>query len=373
VFHQGIRPVRKAKVQILKGQLDRFVMLDVESPQEMYHWLNKLVNKLRAYVSRKWNNKLVVERILRAYLPRDTIVVSLIRAEPNLKNMSPDEVVSRIINHEMLLEEVKYVRDLSKGLVNDKNDNIAFKASKKIKKKQVVVESSCEEDEDSDDDDEGMSLFIKKYNKFIAKRRANNGYKGEKPRSKGKRICYNCGKHGYFIAQCPYERSEDEDNKKKKDKIYTKDKKDKKYFNKKSYGEAHIGQEWDFDDESSSSDSEDMTTLAIKENSSSNKSLFSNLNKHTCLMANENKKKVKVKNSSSQCTSSDDNSSNDECDESFDLGKNATKRLDKLMKQINLRDELLESQEELLEKERENASELKKLLTLKKEKDEKIE
>jgi hypothetical protein len=233
-----------------------------------------------------------------------------------------------------------------------------------------VVESSSKEDEASDDDDEGMTLFIKKYNKFIAKRRDNKGYKGEKPRSKGKRICYNCGKHGHFIAQCPYERrSEDEDNnKKKKDKTYTKD---KKYF-KKSYGEAHIGQEWDSDDESSSSDSEDMATLTIKGNSSSSKSLFPNLNMHTCLMAKENKKKVHVKNSSPQCTSSDDNSSNDECDESLGLGKNPTKRLDKLMKQINLRDELLESQEELLEKERENTSELKKLLALKKEKNEKF-
>jgi hypothetical protein len=37
VFHQGTGPVRKAKVQILEGQLYRFVMLDDESAQEMYH------------------------------------------------------------------------------------------------------------------------------------------------------------------------------------------------------------------------------------------------------------------------------------------------------------------------------------------------
>jgi hypothetical protein len=43
------------------------------------------------------------------------------------------------------------------------------------------------------------------------------------------------------------------------------------------------------------------------------------------------------------------------------------------MKQINLRAELLESQEELLEKERENTNELKKLLALEKEKNEKLE
>jgi hypothetical protein len=35
----------------------------------------------------------------------------------------------------------------------------------------------------------------------------------------------------HFIAQCPYERrEEDENNNKNKDKTYTKDKKDKKYY-----------------------------------------------------------------------------------------------------------------------------------------------
>jgi hypothetical protein len=78
----------------------------------------------------------------------------------------------------------------------------------------------------------------------MAKRRALKGNKGEKSMTRRKRVCYNCGKNRYFIAQCPYERrEEDESNKKKKDKTYIKDKTDKKYNKKKSYGEAHIGQE----------------------------------------------------------------------------------------------------------------------------------
>jgi hypothetical protein len=50
-------------------------------------------------------------------------------------------------------------------------------------------------------------------------------------------------------------------------------------------------------DESSNSDSDDVATIAIKGTSSSNKSLFSKLNheKHICLMAKENKRKVKPK------------------------------------------------------------------------------
>jgi hypothetical protein len=105
-----------------------------------------------------------------------------------------------------------------------------------------VIESSSDDEEEEDgDDDEGMTLFIKNYDKFMDKRRALKGNKGEKPRTRRKRVCYNCGKNEHFIAQCPYERrEEDENNKKKKDKTYTMDKKDKKYYKKKSYGEAHI-------------------------------------------------------------------------------------------------------------------------------------
>jgi hypothetical protein len=37
--HEGTRPVKKAKRQLIEGQLDRFVMLDDEDTQEMYNRL----------------------------------------------------------------------------------------------------------------------------------------------------------------------------------------------------------------------------------------------------------------------------------------------------------------------------------------------
>jgi hypothetical protein len=41
-----------------------------------------------------------------------------------------------------------------------------------------------DDDEEDEDDDEGMTLFIKNYNKFMAKRRALKGNKGENPRTR---------------------------------------------------------------------------------------------------------------------------------------------------------------------------------------------
>jgi hypothetical protein len=53
LFHEGSRPVRKAKIEMLEGQLDRFVMLDNKTPQEMYNHMKLMVNKVRAYGSKK--------------------------------------------------------------------------------------------------------------------------------------------------------------------------------------------------------------------------------------------------------------------------------------------------------------------------------
>jgi hypothetical protein len=65
---------------------------------------------------------------------------------------------------------------------------------------------------------------------------------------------------------------------KKKEKSY---KKEKNFLKKKPYGHAHIGQEWNSNDESFESESDDLATIAIKGESSSNNSLFPNLSKHT--------------------------------------------------------------------------------------------
>jgi hypothetical protein len=54
--HEDTKPARKPKRQLIEGQLDRLVMLDDEDPQEMYNWLKKLLNKMRAYGLKRWGD-----------------------------------------------------------------------------------------------------------------------------------------------------------------------------------------------------------------------------------------------------------------------------------------------------------------------------
>jgi hypothetical protein len=121
-----------------------------------------------------------------------------------------------------------------------------------------------------------MVLFIKKFNKYISKIRAFKGDKKEKTMSK--RVRYNYGKMD--ISLCNVRMIEEM-------KIMTRTrrkmsyKKNKKFTKKKSYRQAHVGQKWNSSDESSESESNDLATIAIKGKSSSSKSLFPKLSKHT--------------------------------------------------------------------------------------------
>ena len=123
----------------------------------------------------------------------------------------------------------------------------------------------------------------------------------------------------HFIPDCPNENKEDKKDNKKKN--YKKD--DKTQHNKKNYsGQAHIGHEWDSNDDSSSEEeTKKVATIAIKKHSSSPK-LFTNLTDDEerstlfCLMSRG--EKVKPKSKPKPSPSPSDESYIDSSDESSD-------------------------------------------------------
>jgi hypothetical protein len=99
--HEGSKPVRKAKVEMLEGQLNRFIMYDDEMSHEMFNRLKKLVNKARTLGSKKWIDRMLTERLMMAYTLMNYNVVALICQDPAYKKMTSDDVIGRIMNHEM--------------------------------------------------------------------------------------------------------------------------------------------------------------------------------------------------------------------------------------------------------------------------------
>jgi hypothetical protein len=169
--HEGSKTVRKDKVEMLEGQLNWFIMFDDKTSQDMFNRLKKLINKARALGSKKWTNRVLIEGVMMAYTPMKYNVVALIHQDATYKKMASDNVLGRIMNHEMNIQEGNNIKNIYKGTSTSKKQDIALKATNKSKKKKAIIESPSEEEDDDEDekeyDEEEMVLFIKKFNKLI--------------------------------------------------------------------------------------------------------------------------------------------------------------------------------------------------------------
>jgi hypothetical protein len=149
-----------------------------------------------------------------------------------------------------------------------------------------MVEEDSDEDSDMNMTPEQMALFVRKFNKMFKKSGFFNKNKDKdkiKTKRTSKRPCFGCGKEGHFIAECPNIKVRRRDTNK-----FDKNK-------KKEVGEAHLGEEWDSNDDSSDSDIEaGLATISIGEPINKS-SLFEDLTDdeddftHTCLMARGSK------------------------------------------------------------------------------------
>jgi hypothetical protein len=64
------------------------------------------------------------------YTPINYNVVVLIRKDPAYKKMTFDNVLGRIMNHEMNIQEANNINNLYKGVSTSKKQDIALKANK---------------------------------------------------------------------------------------------------------------------------------------------------------------------------------------------------------------------------------------------------
>jgi hypothetical protein len=133
----------------------------------------------------------------------------------------------------------------------------------------------------------------------------------------------------------------------------------KRYYNKKKGGEAHMGREWDSNERSTDSSSdEEAANIAI------NKGLLLSNVGHKCLMAKDSKKKkVHSRDTPKYTTSDDEGSSSDNDDDLTSLFANLNneqkKKINELIETINEKDSILECQEDLLAKENKKFVKLK--------------
>jgi hypothetical protein len=332
--HEGDEVTRITKRDTIEGELDRFMLNQWEEPQAMYNRLKTLVNQVRNLGSTKWDDHEMVKVILKSLVFLNPTQVQLIRGDPRYKLMSPAEVIGKFVSFELMIKGSKQI--IERGATSTPEvQPVAFKATEDKKEESMLSRLPIDA---SKLDNEEMTLIIKSFRQILKQRKG----KDYKPCSK--KVCYKCGKPGHFIAKCLLSSDSDRGNDKKGKR------REKKRYYKKKGGDAHVCREWDSDESSTdSSSNEDAANITVNKGL-----LFPNVG-HKCLMAKDGKNKVKSRASTKYATSSDEeNSSNDE-DNLLALFANLNmqqkEKLNELIGAIHEKDELLDSQEDFLIKE----------------------
>jgi hypothetical protein len=334
--HEGDEVTKITKRETIEGELGRFILNQGEEPQAMYNRLKTLVNQVCNLRSTKWDDHEMVKVILRSLVFRNPTQVQLIRGDPRYKLMSPEEVIGKFVSFELMIKGSKQIVEQC-GTSTPEVQPVSFKATEE--KKEESTSSRLPIDASKLDNEE-MELIIKSFRQILKQR------KGRDYKSRSKKVCYKCGKPGHFIAKCPISRDSDRGDDKR-----GKKKKEKKKYYKKKGGDAHVCREWDSNESSTDSSSdEDAANIAVTKGL-----LFPNVN-HKCLMAKDNKKKkVKSRASTKYTTSSDEGSSSDDEEDLLALFANLNmqqkEKLNELIGGIHEKDELLDSQEKFLIKE----------------------
>jgi hypothetical protein len=102
---EGDKSVRKGNIELLHGELERFVFLQGEITQAMFDRLKALVNRISALGTTEWDDNKVAMKMLRTYRAKNNILASVIMERPSYDEMTPQEVLSKLKHHECLDED----------------------------------------------------------------------------------------------------------------------------------------------------------------------------------------------------------------------------------------------------------------------------
>jgi hypothetical protein len=152
--------------------------------------------------------------------------VNLICENFRYTKMTPEEILGKFVSGRMMVKEARYVDDALNGpLPVYEPQPVALKATSSrealLSKVAQVEAAGLNEDE--------MDLIIKCFKTALTGRKEYPN----KSKAKGKRSCFKCNKTGHFIAQCPDNNNDQEQEKHEK--------MEKKKAYKKAKGEAHLG------------------------------------------------------------------------------------------------------------------------------------
>jgi hypothetical protein len=238
--HEGTDHVRQGKIDLIHG----------ETVREMFYRLMLLISDIKALGSDDWDDSKVTKKLLRAFTLKNPNLATMVRRDPNYYKMTPNQLLGEILHQELVDQDAEKLLSLKV------NKSLALNASSSevVEVKQKTSKTMNEEISEEGSTSEEIAFAIRKYKKFLKSRASR---KGGDERKKSQRNCYECGDYGDFITECPKNKNKGEEEKKCKEKS--------KEYKNKYQGRAHVGQQWDSNDEDEEPKKQGMASIAMEQ------------------------------------------------------------------------------------------------------------
>ena len=218
--------VKKSKFEVVLNEVKNFYMKDGEVPDELYRRVITLGAKMKDHGSRDINDEWIKRLFIEAITPHREIHASMIRQRTDYYNLTPSQVMGEFVAMDILKKTSE--ENLIRAKYLSQHSNLALKAnvtstptpSEAPQQEEVeITEENCNY-EFNDHMNLAAQAFWKN-KKFVKTNTFNpnnynannyNNYKGassSKPKGQRSRKCFNCGNNDHFVAECPYEKREE--------------------------------------------------------------------------------------------------------------------------------------------------------------------
>ncbi|KAK1630880.1 hypothetical protein QYE76_005195 [Lolium multiflorum] len=208
----GNESIQSSRFDEVNNMADNFVMIEGETPEEMYRRLIALAVQMQDLGATFLDDHWIKHKFYNALLPYEEVKLTAIRQNASFRAMTSDEVLSEVIALDI---SKKNAEDLVARAHNTRKPNLALKM-----KEHEASESDEDPIEWGPDDlranyHEHMALAAKNFwsgNKTRGSRlrryspHDSSRYSSTSPRGKA---CYNCGDTSHFVADCIFERREE--------------------------------------------------------------------------------------------------------------------------------------------------------------------
>ena len=148
--------MKENKVSLLVYKFELFKIKEREGIQEMFDRFNDILNGLKP-LGKTYSNSKLIRKVLRALPKSWTSKKYAILEAKDLNNLLLEELLGSLLIHEMGLQE-----DEEQGSKNDKRTGLALKSK-------VIKDSEVEEGSDSDDEE--MTMYARRFRRFIKKKK----------------------------------------------------------------------------------------------------------------------------------------------------------------------------------------------------------